>query len=84
MASSSVIANDPHGPWAPIMKHGVGQNIDVDLIALQLVLLEEPPVVLGNLIPVASLHEGVPPQQREAVMVKTLMRNRPSLKVQYE
>jgi hypothetical protein len=35
------------------------------------VLLKEPPVVLGNIVPVASLHEGVPQQQREVVTVQT-------------
>jgi hypothetical protein len=41
------------------------------MLALQVVLLEEPPVVLVNIVPVVSLHEGVPQQQREAVMVQT-------------
>jgi hypothetical protein len=52
-------------------KHGVGWEIDVDLTVLQAVLLEEPPVVLGNLIPVASLHKGIPQQQRKSMMVQT-------------
>jgi hypothetical protein len=34
-------------------------------------LLEEPPTVLRNLILTASLHEGIPQQQRKGVMVQT-------------
>jgi hypothetical protein len=49
----------------------VGWDIDVDLTTLQAILLEEPPVVLKNLVPVASLHKGIPQQQREVVMVQT-------------
>jgi hypothetical protein len=30
-----VVSNDPRGPRAPIRKHGVGQNIDVDLTSGQ-------------------------------------------------
>jgi hypothetical protein len=62
--------NSPRGPWAPIRKHRVGSNIDVDLAALQLVLLIEPTVVLWGSVPIGSLHEGIPQQQREAVMVQ--------------
>jgi hypothetical protein len=47
----------------------VGRDIDKDLTALQAVLLKETPIVLGNLIPNASLHKGIPQQQRKAVMV---------------
>jgi hypothetical protein len=66
-----VIPNNPHGPRAPIRKHGVGSNIDVDLTAGQIVLHVEPPTILRNLLSVASLHEGVPQQHGEAVMVQT-------------
>jgi hypothetical protein len=38
--------NSPRGPWAPIKKHRVGRDIDVDLAAMQAVLLIEPTVVL--------------------------------------
>jgi hypothetical protein len=48
----------------------VGWDIDVDITALQAMLLKEPPIVLKNLVPVASLHEGVPQQQRKAVTVQ--------------
>jgi hypothetical protein len=61
----------PRGPRGAIRKHGVGWDIDVDLTALQAVLLKEPTVVLGSLVPIASLHEGVPQQHREVVMVQT-------------
>jgi hypothetical protein len=40
----------------------VGWDIDVDLTTLLDILLEEPPVVLKNLVPVASLHKGIPQQ----------------------
>jgi hypothetical protein len=62
--------NSPRGPRAPVKKHGVGRDIDVDLVALQSVLLIEPTVVLWGSVPVASLHKGIPQQQREAVMVQ--------------
>jgi hypothetical protein len=48
----------------------VGQDIDVDLTALQPVLLIEPTVVLWGSIPVASLHEGIPQQQGKSVTVQ--------------
>jgi hypothetical protein len=49
----------------------VGRNIDVDLTVLQDVLLEEPTAILGRCVPIASLHEGIPQQHREVVMVQT-------------
>jgi hypothetical protein len=55
-----VIPDGPCGPQAPIGKHGVGQDIDVDLVVLQAVLLEDSTIVLGSRVPVASLCEGVP------------------------
>jgi hypothetical protein len=48
----------------------VGWNIDVDLAVLQPVLLIELTVVLSGSVPVASLHKGIPQQQREAVTVQ--------------
>jgi hypothetical protein len=49
----------------------VGQNIDVDLTTLQVMLLKEPTVVLGRCVPIASLHEGIPQQHREVMTVQT-------------
>jgi hypothetical protein len=49
----------------------VGQDIEVDLIVLQAVLLKELIVVLRRHVPVASLHDSVPQQHREAVIVQT-------------
>jgi hypothetical protein len=49
----------------------VGQDIDVDLTALQAVLLKEPTVVLCGSVPIANLHKGIPQQQREVMMVQT-------------
>jgi hypothetical protein len=49
----------------------VGRDIDVDLTALQVVLLIEPTVVLWGSVLVASMHKGIPQQQREAVMMQT-------------
>jgi hypothetical protein len=66
-----VIPDGPHGPRAPIRKHMMGWDIDVDLTALQVVLLKEPPIVLRNLVPIASLYKGVPQQQRKVVTVQT-------------
>jgi hypothetical protein len=40
----------------------VGRDIDVDLAALQPVLLIEPTVVLRGSVPIASLHKGIPQQ----------------------
>jgi hypothetical protein len=54
--------NNPRGPWAPIRKHRVGRDINIDLIALQAVLLIEPTVVLWGSVPVASLHKGISQQ----------------------
>jgi hypothetical protein len=66
-----VVPGNPRGPRAPIKKHGVGQDVDIDLTAGQAILHVEPPTVLGNFLSVASLHEGVPQQHGEAVMVQT-------------
>jgi hypothetical protein len=63
--------NSPRGPQAPIRKHGVRRDIHVDLAALQAMLLKEPTIVLGRRVPIASLHEGIPQQHREAVTVQT-------------
>jgi hypothetical protein len=49
----------------------VGRNIDVDLAMLQAVLLEELTVVLWRRVAIASLHEGIPQQHGEVVMVQT-------------
>jgi hypothetical protein len=49
----------------------VGWDIDIDLATLQPVLLIEPTVVLWGSVPVASLHKGIPQQQRKVVMVQT-------------
>jgi hypothetical protein len=57
-------------------------DIDVDLVALQAVLLEELTEVLERRVPVANLHEGIPQQHREVVMVQTP--GLPSSKEQYE
>jgi hypothetical protein len=65
-----VISNDPRGPWAPMGTHGPGQDVDVDLIVGQAMLLVEPPVIPGKLLTVASLHEGIPQQHGEAMMVQ--------------
>jgi hypothetical protein len=46
--------NSPHGPRAPVRKHGMGWDIDVDLI--------EPTVVLWGSALIASLHKGIPHQ----------------------
>jgi hypothetical protein len=48
----------------------VGQDIEIDLAALQPVLLIEPTIVLWGSVPVASLQKGISQQQREAVMVQ--------------
>jgi hypothetical protein len=57
-----IIPDDPRGPQALVRKHVVGWDIDIDLAALQVVLLVESPIVLKNLVPVASLHNGIPQQ----------------------
>jgi hypothetical protein len=49
----------------------VGWNVDVDLAALQSVILIEPTIVLWGSVPVVNLHKGIPQQQREAVAVQT-------------
>jgi hypothetical protein len=49
----------------------VGRDINVDLAALQTMLLIEPTVVLWVSVPIASLHKGIPQQQREVVTVQT-------------
>jgi hypothetical protein len=63
--------NSPCGPWAPVRKHRVGRDIDVDLVALSVILLIEPTVVLWGSVPVASLQKGIPQQQREAMTMQT-------------
>jgi hypothetical protein len=55
----------------PSGKNRVGQDIDVDLAELQVVLLIEPSVVLWGYVPIASLHKDIPQQQREAVIMQT-------------
>jgi hypothetical protein len=55
-----VIPHNPCGPWFPIRKHWVGPNVDIDLKVGQDVLHVEPPTLLGNLLSIASLHEGIP------------------------
>jgi hypothetical protein len=54
-----------------VRKHGVGWDIDIDLIELQTVLPIESTVVLWGFVPVVSLYKGIPQQQREAVMAQT-------------
>jgi hypothetical protein len=63
--------NSPRGPRTPIGKHRVGRDIDVDLTSLQPMLLIEPTIVIRGSVPVASLHKGIPQQQREIVMMQT-------------
>jgi hypothetical protein len=63
--------NSPHGPRASVRKHRVGWDINVDLVALQPMLIKEPTVVLWGSVPIASLYKSIPQQQREAVMVQT-------------
>jgi hypothetical protein len=46
-------------------------DIDVDLAALQVMLLIESTVVLWGSVPIASLHKGIPQQQREVVTMQT-------------
>jgi hypothetical protein len=43
----------------------------MDLTVGQTMLHVEPPTVLKNLLSIASLHEGVPHQNGEAMMVQT-------------
>jgi hypothetical protein len=66
-----IVSDDPRRPRAPIRKHRVGRDVDVDLIAGQAMLFVEPPAVLGSLLAIASLHEGVPQQHGEAMAVQT-------------
>jgi hypothetical protein len=63
--------DSPHRPQAPIRKYGVGWDIDVDLTALQAMLLKESTIVLRRHVPVASLHKGIPQQHREAMTLQT-------------
>jgi hypothetical protein len=49
----------------------VGWDIDDDLTTLQVMLLIEPTVVLWGSVPIASVHKGIPQQQREVVMMET-------------
>jgi hypothetical protein len=63
--------DSPCGSRAPMRKYGVRHDIHVGLAALWAVLLKEPTVVLRRCVPIASLHEGIPQQHREAVMVQT-------------
>jgi hypothetical protein len=66
-----VIPDNPCRPWAPIRKHGVGSDVEVDHTTGQDVLRVEPPMVLKNLLSIASLHEGIPHQHGEAMTVQT-------------
>jgi hypothetical protein len=66
-----VIPDNQHGSQAPIRKHGVEPDVNVDLTVGQAVLHVEPPTVLKNLLSVASLHEGVLQQHGEAMTVQT-------------
>jgi hypothetical protein len=66
-----VILDNSCGPWAPIKKHEVGPDVNMDLTVGQTMLHVEPPTVLKNLLSIASLHEGVPQQNGEAMMVQT-------------
>jgi hypothetical protein len=66
-----VIPDNPRGPRAPIRKHRVGLDVDIDLTAGKTVLHVESPTVLENLLSIASLHEGIPQQHGEAVTVQT-------------
>jgi hypothetical protein len=63
--------NSPRGPRAHVRKHREGQDIDVDLTALQTVLLIELTIVLWGSVPIASLHKGIAQRQREAMTVET-------------
>jgi hypothetical protein len=49
----------------------VGWDIDVDLAALQTILLIESTVVFWGFVPITSSHKGIPQQQRKVVMVQT-------------
>jgi hypothetical protein len=49
----------------------VGLDVDMVLKAGQAMLFVEPPTVLGNLLPIASLHKAVPQQHGEAMVVQT-------------
>jgi hypothetical protein len=65
---SAPIVHVDHG--LPSGNTAVGWDIDVDLAALQPVLLIEPTIVLWGSVPVANLHKGIPQQQRDDVMVQ--------------
>jgi hypothetical protein len=47
------------------------EDINVDLTALQTVLLIELTIVLWGFVPIASLHKGITQRQREVVTVQT-------------
>jgi hypothetical protein len=49
----------------------VGRDLNIDLTALQTMLLKEPIVVFRGSIPIAYLHKDIPQQQREALTVQT-------------
>jgi hypothetical protein len=49
----------------------VGWDIDIDLATLHAMLLKEPTLVLWGSVLIASLHKGIPQQQREVVTVQT-------------
>jgi hypothetical protein len=53
-----VIPDNPHRPRAPITKHKVGWDVDVDLTAGRVVLRVEPPTVLDNLLTIANMHKA--------------------------
>jgi hypothetical protein len=53
-----VIPDNPHRPRAPITKHRVGWDVDVDLTAGRVVLRVEPPTVLDNLLTIANMHKA--------------------------
>jgi hypothetical protein len=55
---SAPVAHVDHG--LPSRTHRVGQDIDVDLTALEAVLLIESTVVLWGSVPIASLHKDIP------------------------
>jgi hypothetical protein len=76
--------NSQRGPETPIKKHKVGRDINVDLAALQTVLLKEPTVVLWGSVPVASLHKASYSNRGKPWRCKPLMRKRPFSKVHYE
>jgi hypothetical protein len=66
-----VCPNSPRGLGDPVRKHRVGWDIDIDLTALQVVLLIKPTIVLWGSVLIASMHKGIPQQWMEAVTVQT-------------